>query len=87
MEMSSGTRVVELHVEELVLHGFSSGDRDGITEALQVELQRLLAGQAPRLSVVSRPRINGGTIRLRPGSGAVAIGRRLAGAIHGAIIR
>ena len=33
---------VELHIEELVLHGFPTRDRYGIAEAIQRELTRLL---------------------------------------------
>jgi len=44
----SGSRtasVVELHIEELVLHGFRSGDRFHIGDALERELVRLLGKQ------------------------------------------
>ena len=34
---------IELNIEELVLHGFSPGDRYGIGEAVERELTRLLA--------------------------------------------
>jgi hypothetical protein len=34
---------VELHIEELVLHGFAPGDRQAITAAIEAELGRLLA--------------------------------------------
>ena len=41
---------VELHIEELVLHGFAPGDRYRIGEAVERELQRLLTVQgAPNL--------------------------------------
>ena len=37
------TKNIELHIEELVLHGFSPGDRYRIGEAVEQELTRLLA--------------------------------------------
>ena len=36
---------IELHIEELVLHGFSPRDRDAIGEAVQRELTRLFVEQ------------------------------------------
>jgi len=36
---------IELHIEELVLHGLSPGDRYRIGEAVEQELTRLLADQ------------------------------------------
>ena len=34
---------VELHIEELVLHGFAASDRHAIATAVEAELGRLLA--------------------------------------------
>jgi hypothetical protein len=34
---------VELHVDELILHGFAAGDRHRIAAALERELSRLIA--------------------------------------------
>ena len=36
---------IELHIEELVLHGFEPGDRHRIGEAIERELARLFAEQ------------------------------------------
>jgi hypothetical protein len=36
-------RTIDLHIDELVLHGFPSGDRRRIGQALERELVRLLA--------------------------------------------
>lgn len=36
---------VELHIEELVLHGFAQADRRAITAAIEAELGRLLSVQ------------------------------------------
>ena len=36
---------LNLHIEELVLHGFAPGDRYRIGEAVQQELTRLFAEQ------------------------------------------
>jgi hypothetical protein len=37
------TQAIELHIEELVLHGFERGDREAIGEAVRLELLRLLS--------------------------------------------
>ncbi len=39
------TQKVDLHIEELVLHGFSPGDRFRIGEAVELELTRLITEQ------------------------------------------
>ena len=36
---------IELHIDELVLHGFAPGDRERIGAAVQRELARLVAEQ------------------------------------------
>src|SRR3712207_3298477 len=43
---------IELHIEELVLHGFAPGDRYRIGEAVQRELARLFAEQGVPPSLV-----------------------------------
>ena len=40
---SSVAPSVDLHIEELILHGFSPGDRYAIGDALERELTRLIA--------------------------------------------
>ena len=74
---------VELHIEELVLHGFASGDRYRIAEAVQSELTRLLAEQgASPASDVAVARLDGGVFEVSPGSKPEAVGRQVAQAIH-----
>lgn len=36
---------VELHIEQLVLHGFAPGDRRAIAASVEAEIGRLLAAQ------------------------------------------
>ena len=49
---------IELHIEELVLHGFAPGDRRPLGEAVERELTRLLGGGAP----APPPRAQGGAV-------------------------
>ena len=81
---------IDLHIEELVLHGFPPGDRNAIAEALRVELARLLAqhGVPPSLATGGEmPHADAGAFDLRPGTRADVLGAQIAGAIHGGLNR
>ncbi len=77
------SRNVELHIEELVLHGFDPRDRHAIADAVQQELTRLVAEQG--LSAVQEPaevpRLDGGTIELNATRGSGS-GVPIARAVH-----
>lgn len=88
--MTTGPRV-ELHIEELVLHGFARGDRYAIADAIEHELARLLAAQLAGPAVppaLARPsehaRMDAGTVHLQNSAGD-AVGTELAQAVHGVI--
>ena len=72
---------VELHIEELVLHGFSPSDRHAIGEAVQRELTRLFAEQGVHASLnrsFEVERVDGGAFNVRSGAKAGAIGTQVA---------
>jgi hypothetical protein len=76
---------VELHIEELVLHGFSPGDRFGIGDAIQQELERLITEQGlPGLPAESASiqRLDGGSLKMRAGARPQSIGAQLAQRVH-----
>jgi hypothetical protein len=76
---------VELHIEELVLHGFEPGDRYRIGDATERELARLFTEQATPPSLTQRsevPRLDGGTFEVAPSSRAEAIGVQVAQAVY-----
>jgi hypothetical protein len=76
---------VELHIEELVLHGFAPGDRYRIGEAVEHELARLLAEQgAPHLfgGNVELAGMDAGEFNLRPNAKSEMIGAQVAHAIY-----
>jgi hypothetical protein len=82
------SRDIELHVEELVLHGFEPGDRYGIGQAVEQELGRLLAelGTPPSLARTGEvPHLDGGSFETKPGSGVEAIGAQVARAVYGGL--
>jgi len=76
---------IELHIEELALHGFAPGDRYRIGEAVERELQRLLAEQgAPALfsGPVDLTRIDAGAFNMKPDANSEMIGVQVAQAIY-----
>ncbi len=89
--MASGAQpAVELHIEELVLHGFEPRDRYRIGEAVQHELTRLIAqmgapGWLSRGGEVER--LDGGAFETSPDSGAKTIGAQVARAVYTGLAR
>jgi hypothetical protein len=79
---------LELNIDELVLHGFSPGDRYRIGDAMESELARLFSekGTPPLLGQRSEfERLDGGTFEVEPGSRAEAIGVQVAQAVYGGL--
>ncbi len=76
---------LEVHIEELVLHGFSTRDRFAIGDALQQELERLMTEQGlPGVAgqSLSAQRLDGGVFTVAPGARSAAIGAHIAGRVH-----
>ncbi|MGD2157020.1 MAG: hypothetical protein PVG14_05810 [Anaerolineales bacterium] len=77
---------IELHIEALLLHGFSSHQRFRIAQAVERELTRLLAeGGLPAAwsqgkGLVS---LDGGQFEAQPGAKAESIGAQVAQAVYG----
>ena len=83
-------RNIELHIEELVLHGFAESDRQSIGEAVKSELSRLFAeqGMPPSLEQGgSIDSLKSGDFKITPGSSAEVIGARVAQAVYGGLKR
>ena len=77
---------IELHIEELVLHGFAHGDRYRIGEAVEREFQRLFAeqGASPRLTQAGEiDRLDGGAFDVSHGAKAEMIGAQIAQTLFG----
>ena len=76
---------IEVHIEELVLHGFASKDRYAIGEAVQQELQRLFTEQGLPESLAAGYEIaalNGGAFPVKPGTKANKIGAQVAQSVY-----
>lgn len=79
---------LEIHIEELVLHGFRPANCRGIGDTLTAELIRLLTEQGLPRSMSQGgeiSRLNGIRFEVNPGSGAVEIGAQLAQALYGGL--
>jgi hypothetical protein len=79
-------RSVELHIEELVLHGFAPGDCYLVGEAVERELTRLFTEQGTPPAITQDGEIehvDGGSFEIIAGSNAATIGRQLAREIYG----
>ena len=78
---------LEVHIEELVLHGLSPDDRFRISEAVQHELTRLFTDKGTPLLGKRHEvaRLDGGAFEVKRGSTAEAIGVQVAQAVHGGL--
>jgi hypothetical protein len=77
---------VELHIEELVLHGFAPGERHNISDAVERELARLFSEQETpsQLSLSAEiPQLDGGAFEVAHGSKPEVIGSQVAQALYG----
>jgi hypothetical protein len=81
---------VELHIEELVLHGFNSGDRHRIGEAVERELVRLVSKQGfpdGFSGDVHIPTLDGGRFTMKHGAGTESVGTDIARSVFGVMGR
>jgi hypothetical protein len=82
---------IELHIEELVLHGFAAKDRYTIGAAVQRELQRLFVEQGvPQLlqppgQGCELAGTDGGAFAVKPGDPAHIIGVQVARSVYGGL--
>ena len=76
---------IELHIEELVLHGFQPGDRQRIGLAVQQELTRLFTEQGlpPGLSSGGAvPSLDAGSFNHAPNAKPAAVGQQIANSVY-----
>ncbi len=79
---------IELHIEELVLHGFSPRDRDAIGEAVQRELTRLFVEQGGYASLgrgFEAERVDGGEFQVKSGAKAEGIGKQVGQSVYNSL--
>jgi len=81
---------IDLHIEELVLHGFRPQDRYRIARAVEQELTRLLSeGDLPSSLTQGGmiPEIDGGDFLMRRGTTPESIGEQVSQNIYGGLNR
>jgi hypothetical protein len=83
-------RSIDLHIQELVLHGFPPGDRYRIGDAVRVELARLLAEQGVPAALTRErevARLDVGAFEFAPGAKAEGLAAGVALSVHGGLVR
>jgi hypothetical protein len=76
---------IELHIDELVLHGFAPGERYAISDAVERELARLLGAQSVPVWLRSEnatDEMPGATFNTAQNTSPPAIGRQIAQAVY-----
>src|SRR5688572_19238522 len=80
-----GDSAISLHIEELVLHNFVSGDRHAMATAFQRELERLFAAEGVPAGLMqsgSEARLDGGAFSLPYDAAPEVISAHLARAVY-----
>lgn len=81
---------IELHIEELVLHGFSPGDRYNIARAVERELSMLIGDKGVSQDFVNNgeiERLDGGSFQVLSDSKPESTGAQIARAVYGGMKR
>ena len=81
---------IELHIEELVLHGFAPGDRYRLADAVERELARLFAEQGVPPSLARKAEVaqlDVGAFKMAPGARVEAVGAQVAHTVYGGFSR
>lgn len=79
---------IQLHIDELVLHGFAPADRLQIADAVQAELTRLFAEQGASSALRQggeAGRLQAEPISVTPAMPAGAIGTQVARSVYGSL--
>jgi hypothetical protein len=88
LEVRSQKSEINLHIDELVLHGFAPCEKNHIRDALEKELSRLFSAQSnfSNLSKSTlRDRVDGGNFRMANSATPNVVGAQIAGAVFGGI--
>ena len=81
---------IELHIEELVLHGFAPGGRYAIGDAVEHALTRLFGERGLGSSSIEGrecAHLNAGDVHVAPASPPEAVGTQVAQAVYGGLTR
>jgi hypothetical protein len=81
---------IQVHIDELVLHGFAARDRHKIAAALEHELARLMSGGSLlrlRQSPPAVGQVNGGAFKVKAGARPQVAGAQIARAVFQSLRR
>ena len=76
---------IELHIDQVVLHGFAAADRGGIAQAMETELARLLGEEGIPAALetgYALESLSAGELRVYEGEAAERVGIRIARRIY-----
>ncbi len=76
---------IDLQIDDLILHGFPTGDRHRIGAAVERELGRLVCERGLPAALGQggdRPNLDGGSFNVRPNARPEAIGVQVAQAVY-----
>jgi len=88
--MGMSPREIQVHIEELVLHGFSAAAAPGIGAAVERELVRLFAQGGVPASLsggAARDTIDAGTFEGSPQGPAPDLGAKVAQSVYGGLAK
>jgi hypothetical protein len=80
--------LIEINIEELVLHGFTPSDRHRIAEALQSSLSGMFTGKginASQTRDINIPFADGGSFTMEPNARPARTGHSIAQAVFSSI--
>lgn len=80
-----GVKNIELHIEDLVLRGFSALDREAISESVEKELTRLIETRGLNAREISIDAIDAGRFKIAPGARPQTTGAQIARSIYGSL--
>ena len=80
---------VELHIEELVLHGFEVSERKPIADGMQQQLAQLIGSQDIPLSALQGEAgtVDAGEFTVKSGASRTSIGQQVADSVYRGIAR
>ena len=84
-QMSPSLPMFEVHIEQVVLHGYSFADAHRLGETIQAKLSKLLQTSSfdhSTINDLSIERLDGGLIRNTAQPKIEVLGARLAGSVH-----
>lgn len=87
--MAINQQSIELHIEELVLHGFTPGQRYQVAADIQMELSRLFAERGLPASFNGGfhiDQLNAGSLQANNVADKTSAGSRIAGAIYNSFL-